>query len=87
MRFEYRSFSWLYIEIIVEIFSSSFSLSEAVGANAITSPWRKSLKSSTNQGQRQLTPDCRKDFEQEVRVPATRTAFHDQAPLARMLLE
>ena len=39
------------------------------------------------QGQRQLTPVCRKDFEHELGIPATRAAFHDQAAFSGVLLE
>ena len=54
----------------------------------VTGPKYRDLRDGVKrQGQRQLTLDCRKDFEQELRVPTTRTTFHDQASLAGMLLE
>ena len=39
------------------------------------------------QGQRQLTPVGRKDFEHELWIPATRAAFHGQTAFAGVLLE
>jgi hypothetical protein len=46
-----------------------------------------SSNDGTDQGQRQLTSVCFKNFEHESWVPAARVALHDEAPFAGVLFE